>query len=179
MRPWLLGSVLGLFLLVAPPALAEVTFTITPQTGPLGTRFVTAVEGLEPNTEYLFLLIDPAGQAYPNTFQTALAGRFSDSWNADPGDPLGTYTVRVVTADGQRVLAASTFTVSAPGGGPAADHADVGRPAMLPAAGGTGPLLPFMVVTGLMLAGVGVRLRQARFQLAASRESVSTPDDPA
>ena len=167
MRHRPLGLAVGLFLLTAVPALAQVTFTITPSAAPLGTRFVTTVEGLQPNTEYQFLLIDPSGREFPNPFRTALAGRFSDSWNADPGDPLGVYTVRVVTADGQQVVASATFTVTdpqapaaAPQGGPAADHPGRERPATLPAAGAAGSALRVLGPVGLALAGAGVALRR-------------------
>src|SRR5215210_5110410 len=96
MKRCVIGLMIVLAFLLAPAlAQAQATLTVTPSSGPLGTRFVTAVAGLEPNREYRFIVRDPAGETHALTFQTALAGRYTNSWDSAPGEPAGVYTVQV------------------------------------------------------------------------------------
>ena len=163
MKGWLIGLLSVVVFLLAPAPLgAQPTFAIEPSSGPVGTRFIHTVSGLEPNTEYQFVLRDPSGRVDRLTFQTALAGRYSTDWRAEPGEPTGVYAVQLTTADGSSVLASATFTVTGTGMG--AGAAAAAGPVELPRSGDLSGLAPALAAAGLGLlgAGYGLRRRSAR-----------------
>ena len=159
MRGWLIGLLSAVvFLLTTGLVVAQPTFTIEPSSGPVGTRFIHTVSGLEPNTEYQFVLRDPTGRVDRLTFQTALAGRYSTDWRSEPGEPTGVYTVQLTTTDGSSVLASATFSVTGTGMG--AGAAAAAGPAELPRSGDLSGVAPALAAAGLGLIGAGYGLRR-------------------
>ena len=142
--------------------LAEPTLTVTPESGPVGTHFVNRAEGLESNKPYKFEMRLPDGTVDVLDFETATAGRFTQGWDVEEGDPTGTYTERLLSADGT-VLATVTFRVTAAGAQAGAGH---DTPATLPAAGDLGAVLSALATLGAGLAGTGLALRRRRTRTA-------------
>jgi hypothetical protein len=139
---------------------AEPTVTVTPASGPIGTRFRTEASGLPPGSGVVAVVRDPNGVEHSGPALGAVPAdgtfRPSDTWDSRPGEPLGEYVSIIKSLDGNTVFASATFTVT----GPAGPAAGAG-PQELPRSGDLGPRsLPtaLLTVLGLGLIGAGYRL---------------------
>ena len=108
-----LAALVGLLLWGAPAA-AEPTLTVTPETGPVGSRFVSTAKGLEPRAPYTLEMDLPDGTTDGFDFVAGDDGEFSVIWQVEAGGPAGTYTERLLSANGT-VLATATLAVTGAG----------------------------------------------------------------
>ncbi len=88
----------------AGPVLA-VTETTNPR------AFTFRVMGLQDNVPYQVIIRDPTGKTDTVTRPAPPGGILSDTYQLDPPDPAGEYTIEIRTGDGATLLASAKHTV--------------------------------------------------------------------
>ncbi|MDE2776581.1 MAG: hypothetical protein OXI77_11620 [Chloroflexota bacterium] len=90
----------------------DVTLSINPLQGPIGTRHTIDVAGLAADQAFSLIILDPAGaEEYRASSQTDAAGEFSLTISSTAEDDTGVYTVEIRAEDGAALLAAASFEV--------------------------------------------------------------------
>ena len=103
---------------------AEVSLSVEPESGAVGTRHVMTVTGLEPEQPFTLTIMNEAGDVEYTATRTAdVSGEFSFNISSSEGDELGTYPVEISdTTTGQTL--ASAQMIIAEGDTPVASTAD-------------------------------------------------------
>ncbi len=90
----------------------DVTLSINPLQGTIGTRHTIDVAGLAADQAFALIILDPAGaEEYRASSQTDAAGEFSLTISSTAEDDTGVYTVEIRAEDGAALLAAASFEV--------------------------------------------------------------------
>ncbi len=93
---------------------SDVSVSIDPPQGPIGTRHRIAINGLAADQAITLIILDPArAEEYRAAHQADAAGQFSLTISSTDEDDTGVYTVEVRAEDGSELLASATFEISA------------------------------------------------------------------
>ena len=92
----------------------DVTLSISPLQGPVGTRHTIDVAGLAADQAFSLIILDPAGaEEYQATPRAGAAGEFSLTISSTEDDDFGVYAVEIRSEDGISLLASASFEISA------------------------------------------------------------------
>ena len=106
----LTAAELSVGLLEAP----DVSVTVDPPSGEIGTQHTIAVSGLMPEQSFALVILDPAGAVEYRSERSADAdGAFSLTISSDEDDAVGGYRVEIRAAETDSVLAEASFAFSA------------------------------------------------------------------
>jgi len=99
-----------------PSAERSLTISVDPDHGDHSTVFAGAASGFTPNGKVTVSATKPDGQPYPTTYpKTADAnGAFTWSWQWDPGDTDGTWTIKFLDHTTGKTTS-TTLTITASG----------------------------------------------------------------
>lgn len=101
-------------------AASNLSLSVEPAQGPIGTRHTIAVTGLQSGRSITLFILDPAGdEEYSATRQADADGEFDLTVSSTDQDEAGAYTVEARAVDGGELLASAVFEITA-----AADQAE-------------------------------------------------------
>ena len=99
---------------------SDLSLSVEPAQGPIGTRHTIAVAGLQSGSSVTLIILDPAGdEEYSATRQANADGEFDLTVSSTDEDDTGAYTVEARALDGGELLASAVFEITA-----AADQAE-------------------------------------------------------
>ena len=93
----------------------DVSVTVDPPDGEIGTQHTIAVSGLAAEQAFTLVILDPAGgEEYRSQRSADAAGAFSLTISSAEDDEIGDYRVQIRHVESDDLLAEANFTVSAP-----------------------------------------------------------------
>lgn len=96
------------------PVASDVSLSIEPAQGPIGTRHTIAVAGLESEQSIILVILDPSGdEEYSAARQANAAGEFELTVSSTDEDEAGAYTVEVRADESGELIASATFEITA------------------------------------------------------------------